>query len=70
VTGAWTRVVRTPIGSGAGSGGADPLRLARSQARGREIVPVIWMETDEHGSSRLLPVAGRIDPDVSLDGRR
>jgi dipeptidyl aminopeptidase/acylaminoacyl peptidase len=70
ITGAWTRVVRTPVGSGAGMA-AGPIRFVwhGPQVQGRTILPVIWIETDERGSSVLPGSQDGIEPDVSPDGR-
>ena len=70
VTGAWTRVVRTPVGSGAGMAGG-PIRFTwhGPAFEGREVFPAIWIEEDEHGASVLPESKYGIDPDLSPDGR-
>lgn len=70
VTGAWTRVVRTPVGSGAGMA-AGPIRFTwhGPAVEGREVVPVIWIEEDQRGPFVLPRSRNGVEPDVSPDGR-
>ncbi len=70
LSGAWTRVVRTPVGSGAGMA-AGPIRFTWHGLlqEGRTAVPAIWIDSDEHGPSVVPESKYGLEPDVSPDGR-